>query len=136
MRLSTLFAILAVALPGLAKPVNEHLDIEVIKEKHCTRKSRAGDQIEVHYKGTLEDGTKFDASYDRGQPLPLTLGAGQVIKGWDEGLKDMCEGEHRKLVIQPSWGYGSRAMGNIIPANSVLIFETELVKIVGSKDEL
>jgi FK506-binding protein 2 len=81
-------------------------------------------------------GTKFDSSYDRDSPLPLTLGAGQVIRGWDEGLKDMCPGEKRKLTIQPEWAYGDRAMGPI-PKNSVLVFETELVKIVGDgRDEL
>lgn len=80
-------------------------------------------------------GTEFDASYNRGQPLQFTVGKGQVIKGWDEGLLDMCPGEKRKLTIQAEWAYGARAMGPI-PANSVLIFETELVDIVGVKDEL
>lgn len=80
-------------------------------------------------------GTEFDASYNRGQPLSFTVGKGQVIKGWDEGLLDMCPGEKRKLTIQAEWAYGARAMGPI-PANSVLIFETELVDIVGVKDEL
>jgi FK506-binding protein 2 len=81
-------------------------------------------------------GSEFDASYKRGQPLSFTVGKGQVIKGWDEGLLDMCPGEKRKLTIQPDWAYGSRAMGPI-PANSVLIFETELVSIAGvEKEEL
>ena len=81
-------------------------------------------------------GSEFDASYKRGQPLSFTVGKGQVIKGWDEGLLDMCPGEKRKLTIQPEWAYGSRAMGPI-PANSVLIFETELVGIAGvEKEEL
>lgn len=77
---------------------------------------------------------EFDASYNRKQPLTFTVGRGMVIKGWDQGLLDMCEGEKRKLTIQPEWAYGSRNMGPI-PANSVLIFETELVNIHG-KDEL
>ena len=89
----------------------------------------------MHYRGTLEDGTEFDASYNRGKPLSFHLGKGQVIKGWDEGLKEMCVGDKRKLTIQPEYGYGSRAMGPI-PANSVLIFETELVNIAGVEKEL
>jgi FK506-binding protein 2 len=80
-------------------------------------------------------GTEFDASHNRGQPLSFTVGKGQVIKGWDQGLLDMCPGEKRLLTIQPEWAYGERAMGPI-PSNSVLIFDTELVSIVGVKDEL
>lgn len=95
----------------------------------------AGDKVQVHYRGSLEkDGSEFDASYNRGQPLSFHVGKGQVIKGWDEGLLDMCVGEKRKLTIQPDWGYGSRGMGPI-PANSVLIFETELMGIGGVKPE-
>ena len=79
---------------------------------------------------TLLQGSEFDASYNRNQPLSFHVGKGQVIKGWDQGLLDMCIGEKRKLTIQPEYGYGSRGMGPI-PANSVLIFETELVSING-----
>jgi len=94
-----------------------------------------GDKVNVHYRGTLEsDGSEFDASYNRGQPLSFHVGKGQVIKGWDEGILGMCPGEKRTLTIQPESGYGSRAMGPI-PANSVLIFETELVSIAGVKAE-
>lgn len=86
----------------------------------CNRKTVAGDKINVHYRGTLEkDGSEFDASYNRGEPLSFTVGQGQVIKGWDQGLLDMCPGEKRKLTIQPDWAYGSRGVGPI-PANSVL----------------
>ncbi|KAK3715180.1 Peptidyl-prolyl cis-trans isomerase fpr2 [Vermiconidia calcicola] len=89
----------------------------------------------MHYRGTLEaDGSEFDASYNRNQPLSFHLGKGQVIKGWDQGLVDMCPGEKRKLTIQPELGYGSRGMGPI-PANSVLVFETELVGIAGVEKE-
>jgi FK506-binding protein 2 len=81
-------------------------------------------------------GSEFDASYGRGSPLSFVVGNGQVIKGWDQGLLDMCPGEKRLLTIQPDWAYGARAMGPI-PANSVLIFETELVAIAGvDKEEL
>lgn len=90
-----------------------------------------GDSIDVHYKGTLTDGSKFDASYDRGQPLNFTVGAGQVIKGWDEGLLGMKIGEKRKLTIAPELGYGARGAAGVIPPNATLIFETELVGIKG-----
>ncbi|SVE34874.1 uncharacterized protein METZ01_LOCUS487728, partial [marine metagenome] len=88
-----------------------------------------GDKVEVHYTGTLEDGTKFDSSLDRNKSFSFTLGAGQVIKGWDEGLATMKIGGKRKLIIPPELGYGSRATGTI-PANSVLTFEVELLNVV------
>jgi len=135
MRLSAISTIIAIALPFVRAGVQKPLDIEVTHAVECERKAKVGDSIEVHYKGTLLDGTKFDSSYDRNSPLPLTLGTGQVIRGWDEGLKDMCEGEKRLLTIQPEWAYGDRAMGPI-PKNSVLVFETEMVKITPPRDEL
>ncbi len=94
--------------------------------------AKAGDQLEMNYVGTLEDGTKFDSSYDRNQPLPFTLGVGQVIKGWDEGVVGMKVGGKRKLIIPPALGYGNQAVPTstgTIPANSTLIFEIELVSI-------
>lgn len=110
---------------------SDELKIEKTLEVECDRKSKSGDSISVHYKGTLQkDGSKFDASYDRGTPFDFTLGGGQVIKGWDEGLLDMCIGEKRTLTIPPSKGYGDRGMGPI-PAGSVLVFETELMGIRG-----
>jgi FK506-binding protein 2 len=87
----------------------------------------------VHYRGTLENGKQFDASYDRGQPLNFTVGQGQVIKGWDEGLLGMKIGEKRLLTISPELGYGARGVGGVIPGNATLIFETELVGIKGVK---
>merc|ERR1719238_1465437 len=90
----------------------------------------------MHYRGTLhEDGSEFDSSYDRGEPLSFTLGSGQVIKGWDQGLLGMCVGEKRKLVIPPELGYGATGAPPKIPGNSVLIFEVELTKI-DRKEEL
>ncbi|XP_049282196.1 peptidyl-prolyl cis-trans isomerase FKBP2 [Anopheles funestus] len=97
--------------------------------ENCTVRTKKGDLVHMHYTGTLEDGTEFDSSIPRGNPLTFTLGMGQVIKGWDQGLLGMCEGEKRKLVIPPELGYGERGAGEKIPPNSVLIFEVELVKI-------
>ncbi|WP_038330276.1 FKBP-type peptidyl-prolyl cis-trans isomerase [Kingella kingae] len=88
-----------------------------------------GKDITVHYTGYLTDGTKFDSSLDRRQPLTITLGMGQVIRGWDEGFGGMKEGGKRKLTIPPEMGYGSRAVGGVIPANSTLIFEVELLRV-------
>jgi FK506-binding protein 2 len=114
------FALLPLLLPALALALDKPLDIEVTTAATCSRKTVAGDKVNVHYRGTLDsDGSEFDASYNRGQPLSFTVGKGQVIKGWDQGLLDMCPGEKRKLTIQPEWAYGSRNMGPI-PANSVL----------------
>ncbi len=87
---------------------------------------RAGQTIVVHYLGTLENGKKFDSSYDRGQPAEFKIGVGAVIKGWDEGLMTMKVGGKRKLVIPPALGYGPRGTPNI-PGNSTLIFEVELL---------
>lgn len=90
-----------------------------------------GDKISMHYRGTLEkDGSEFDASYNRNQPLDFAVGKGQVIKGWDEGTQDMCIGDKRTLTIQPEYGYGDRGVGPI-PGGAVLIFEIELMGING-----
>ncbi|MBP9818145.1 FKBP-type peptidyl-prolyl cis-trans isomerase [Candidatus Shapirobacteria bacterium] len=91
---------------------------------------KSGDTIAIHYLGTLVDGKKFDSSYDRGQPFQTKIGVGQVIKGWDEGVVGMKVGGKRKLTIPPELGYGSQEIPGAIPANSTLIFEVELVKIL------
>ena len=102
----------------------------------CTVKSKKGDSLHMHYTGTLQDGTEFDSSIPRGQPLVFKVGTGQVIKGWDQGLLNMCEGEKRKLVIPPELGYGASGAPPKIPGNSVLIFEVELIKIDRQGGEL
>lgn len=96
---------------------------------NCIKKSVKGDLLHMHYTGKLDDGTVFDSSYDRKQPLTFTLGFGQVIKGWDQGLMGMCEGEIRKLVIPPDLGYGDVGAPPKIPGGAVLTFDVELVKI-------
>ncbi|CAG5178210.1 uncharacterized protein ALTATR162_LOCUS8586 [Alternaria atra] len=135
MKISILLALATAAVADIIN--NDHLKTEVLTEVKCTRKTQVGDTVNVHYRGTLEsDGSEFDASYNRGPPLKFAVGTGQVIKGWDQGLLEMCPGEKRKLTIQPEWAYGSRGAGPI-PANSVLIFESELVNIEGvDKEEL
>lgn len=103
------------------------VDLEVGSGAEAT----AGQTVVVHYRGTLDDGTQFDASYDRGTPFPFPLGAGRVIKGWDEGVQGMKVGGKRKLVIPPDLGYGARGAGGVIPPNATLIFEVELLEVKG-----
>ena len=93
---------------------------------------KKGDKIHAHYKGTLEDGTKFDSSYDRGKPLVFTVGQGRVIKCWDLGIVGIREGSKAELVCPPEYAYGSRRVGPI-PPNSVLNFTIEVIKIETKK---
>ncbi|EAW11372.1 peptidylprolyl isomerase family protein FPR2 [Aspergillus clavatus NRRL 1] len=129
-----LLSTLLLSLTTLA--LSAELGIEKTHEVECTRKTTKGDMVQMHYRGTLaSDGSEFDSSYSRNSPLKFKVGAGQVIKGWDQGLLDMCVGEKRTLTIPPEYGYGDRGVGPI-PGGATLIFETELVKIEGVNDEL
>jgi len=131
MRFPTLSVSFVLLLSTLT--LGQEVQTEVTHAVECDRKTQRGDKVDVHYRGTLaENGKEFDTSYTRGSPLSFTVGKGQVIKGWDEGLLDMCIGEKRTLTIPPEFGYGQRAMGPI-PAGSTLIFETELMGIKGVK---
>ena len=89
----------------------------------------AGKQVKVHYTGWLENGTKFDSSVDRNEPFIFTIGAGQVIPGWDEGVMSMKVGGKRKLIVPPQLGYGAAGAGGVIPPNAVLIFDVELLDV-------
>merc|ERR1711934_716835 len=94
---------------ALSDPIPATLGIENIISKTCDRKTAHGDELKMHYRGRLAStGVEFDSSFKRDTPFKFTFGAGQVIKGWDEGLLNMCPGDKRVLTIPPSFGYGSR----------------------------
>jgi peptidylprolyl isomerase len=93
------------------------------------KQPQAGQTAVVHYTGWLMDGKKFDSSKDRGQPFTFTLGRGQVIKGWDEGVATMKVGGKRTLIVPPDLGYGARGAGGVIPPNATLKFEVELLDV-------
>ncbi|KAL7853722.1 hypothetical protein AOLI_G00205660 [Acnodon oligacanthus] len=128
----TLMSLLAEVVHGAEK---KKLQIGIKKRvDNCPIKSRKGDVLNMHYTGKLEDGTEFDSSIPRNQPFTFTLGTGQVIKGWDQGLLGMCEGEKRKLVIPSELGYGDRGAPPKIPGGATLIFEVELLSIERRSD--
>lgn len=103
----------------------QSMDVQTLKQG-SGEPAKTGDTVSVHYTGTLINGTKFDS---RGQPFEFTLGQNRVIQGWELGVLGMKVGEKRKLTIPPELGYGDRAVGAVIPANSTLIFEVELLAI-------
>ena len=103
--------------------------------RHFT--TSAGDKLSMHYVGTLaKDGTQFDSSRDRGSAFEFTIGVGQVIQGWDEGVMKMSLGQRVKLHIPSAMGYGSRGAGGVIPADADLIFDVELLGINGNTSKL
>ena len=94
--------------------------------------ARSGQKAKVHYTGWLTSGQKFDSSKDRNEPFEFMLGAGQVIRGWDEGVAGMKVGGKRRLTVPPSLGYGARGAGGVIPPNAELIFDVELLAVDGA----
>ena len=128
--LVSLLPFAAVVLAGIRYPSG--LVVQILSgPESCDRPTRSKDTVSVHYRGTLQsNGKLFDESYKRGEPFEFTLGVGQVIEGWDQGLLDMCPGQKRRLTIPPELGYGQRGAGNDIPPGATLVFETELLKIV------
>lgn len=95
----------------------------------CTKRARNGDKLSMHYTGRLQTGRKFDSSRDRNKPFDFTLGIGQVIQGWDEGVAGMCVGEKRKLIVPPAMAYGEDGVGSVIPSCATLVFDVELLDI-------
>lgn len=113
---------------GPAVKTKSGLKYEVFK-KGKGEIAKNNQKVYVHYTGVLENGTKFDSSLDRGEPIDFILGTGAVIKGWDEGVAGMKVGEKRKLTIPPDLAYGEAGAGGLIPPGATLIFDVELVKV-------
>jgi len=90
---------------------------------------KTGQTVVVHYTGTLQNGTKFDSSRDRGSPFKFRIGKGEVIKGWDQGVAQMSVGQRARLICSPDFAYGSRGHPGVIPANATLIFDVELLRV-------
>jgi len=125
----TLTAVICLALAVSAKQQSLQILTEE-KPEACDEKAEVGDEVHVHYTGRLESGAVFDTSRQAGRgPLPFVLGQGQVIKGWEQGIKGMCVGEKRKLTIPSHLAYGKQGHPPTIPPDATLVFQTELVSI-------
>jgi peptidylprolyl isomerase len=132
-----LFLVLLVLLAAACGPAVDDntittesgLQVEILEEG-TGEIPEAGDLVSVHYRGTLEDGTPFDNSYDRGQPYTFPLGMGRVIAGWDEGIALLNEGTTARLTIPAELGYGEAGSGEAIPPGATLVFEVELIEVI------
>jgi len=115
-------------LPDSSEGITTESGLQYIETEAGTgAQAQAGDNVAVHYTGTLADGTKFDSSFDRDEPIEFVLGKGAVIGGWDEGIALMKEGGKATLVIPPSLGYGGGGIPGVIPGDATLVFDVELV---------
>ncbi|XP_002155592.2 peptidyl-prolyl cis-trans isomerase Fkbp12 isoform X1 [Hydra vulgaris] len=119
---------LTISLYYCSSSVKKTMGVErkVIKEGDGS-KPKTGQRVKVHYTGTLTDGKKFDSSRDRGKPFEFTLGKGEVIKGWDEGVAQMSKGERATLTCSPDYAYGASGHPPVIPKQATLIFDVELI---------
>ncbi|KAI4329896.1 hypothetical protein MLD38_028229 [Melastoma candidum] len=128
----SLLLLLLLITVAIAKKSGDVTELQIgvkFKPEKCEIQAHKGDRIKVHYRGKLTDGTVFDSSFERGDPIEFELGSGQVIKGWDQGLLGTCVGEKRKLKIPAKLGYGDQGSPPTIPGGATLIFDTELVAI-------
>uniref|UniRef100_A0A7S4GQ71 peptidylprolyl isomerase n=1 Tax=Oxyrrhis marina TaxID=2969 RepID=A0A7S4GQ71_OXYMA len=128
---------IAVGVYGLILKAGPSFDVRTtVEPASCAVRSKKGDKLSMHYVGTIDansvagvKGSKFDSSRDRNEPLSFTVGVGQVIPGWDQGLLNMCVGEQRTLVIPPELAYGDQGAGDDIPGGATLHFDVECVAI-------
>ena len=105
------------------------VEVQTIKEGDASTYPKTGQTVVVHYTGTLPDGKKFDSSRDRGQPFKFKIGKGEVIRGWDDGVKQMSVGQRAKLICSPDFAYGAKGVPGVIPQNATLHFDVELLKL-------
>ncbi|KAG9043548.1 FK506 binding protein proline rotamase rapamycin-binding protein [Tulasnella sp. UAMH 9824] len=103
--------------------------IETLRAGDGVNFPKKGDTVQIHYVGTLTNGKKFDSSRDRGSPFVTQIGVGKVIKGWDEGVPQLSVGQKAVLTCSPDYAYGDRGFPPVIPPNSILNFEVELIQI-------
>ncbi|KAL3531065.1 hypothetical protein ACH5RR_010387 [Cinchona calisaya] len=133
---ASIFIVLVFVTLAAAKKSGDVKELQIgvkYKPESCEIQAHKGDRVSVHYRGKLTDGTVFDSSIERGDPIEFELGSGRVIKGWDQGLLGMCVGEKRKLKIPAKLGYGDQGSPPTIPGGATLIFDTELVSVNGKQ---
>jgi len=105
------------------------VEVQTISEGDGSTYPKSGQTVVVHYTGTLENGTKFDSSRDRGKPFKFRIGKGEVIKGWDQGVAQMSVGQRAKLICSPDFAYGDKGHPGVIPPKATLIFDVELLRL-------
>jgi len=128
---SAIFSLMVLGLVSSKSVSKSGLQVEVTREVNCkdNQKAQNGDRVTVHYGGFLQDGKKFDSSFDRREPFTFSIGVGQVIPGWDKGLLGVCSGEERHLVVPSPLAYGDRGAGDVIPPGAILLFDVVVVNV-------